>query len=205
MTDINLQKFFEENVEDGDPIYGSQCRCAVTLKDGLHLPCVILRKTAPTVDLALRRFEEERKGNGIFGKSKKAYRHIVQSFVTSGSIVNNYDIESVSVSPYSLPSEVMKNIKGESMMSWTAWVFEMSDGAVFSYGSTFLFDFFELPDGYNFKDVAKVHNHSYVNQSGEVISIFEDRESYIMKLEANNQSRVFRERPSFTCYFDQTP
>lgn len=202
MTNADLQKFFEENLEQDDSIFGPQCRCAVTLTDGLHLPCVILRKTASTVDLALRRFDEERKGKGVFGRSKKAYRQIVQHFVTSGSTVSSHEVQSVSESPYSLPYDMMKNIHGETMMSWTAWAFEMSDGAVFSYGSSFLFDFFELPDGYQFRDVAKVHNHSYVNDQGAIVSINEDREDYIKKRDANNQSRVFRERPYFTCYID---
>ena len=64
-------------------------------------------------------------------------------------------------------------------MSWTGWVFEMNDGALFSYGSTFLFHFFQLPTGYTFADVAKVHNHSYLDDSGKITGIRENREAWL--------------------------
>lgn len=205
MIDSSLLKFFEANSGLDDPIYGPQCRCAVTLTDGLYLPCVVLRKTAPTVDLALRRFDEEKQGKGIFGRSKKPYEQIVGHFVTSGSAIDSHHVQSVSQSPYAIPDDILKRIRGETMMSWTGWVFEMNDGAVFSYGSTFSFDFFDLPDGYSFGDITDVHNHSYVNADGGVVSINADREDYIDKRNANNQAQVYRERPYFICYADGGP
>lgn len=38
----------------GVPAY----RCAAHLKDGLYLPCVLLRASNPQIDLTLRRFAE---------------------------------------------------------------------------------------------------------------------------------------------------
>ena len=71
MNGNELLEYLEANADHDDPIYGPQCRRSVTLKDGLLLPCVILRRAKPTVDLALRRFDEEKQGKGIFGRSKK--------------------------------------------------------------------------------------------------------------------------------------
>lgn len=39
----------------------------------------------------------------------------------------------------------LKQIHGETVMSWTAFVVEMTDGRRFSYGSSFRFEFFDLP------------------------------------------------------------
>lgn len=142
---------------------------------------------------------------GFLADQKKSYQQIVRHFVTSGSSVDNHYIQSVDPSPFALPPEVMSQIEGETMMSWTGWVFEMTDGSVFSYGSTYSFDFFELPEGYNFRDVAKVHNHSYVNAEGNLVSIDEDRTGYIKKRNADDQARVYRERPYFICFVDSGP
>ncbi len=205
MNGTELLKYLEANADRDDPIYGPQCRCSVTLTDGLFLPCVVLRRAKPTVDLALRRFEEEKQGKGIFGRSKKPYQQIVRHFITSGSSVDNHYVQSIDPSPFALPSKIMSQIKGETMMSWTGWVFEMTDGSIFSYGSTFSYDFFELPEGYNFRNVAKVHNHSYVNAEGNLVSINEDRADYIEKRNADDQARVYRERPYFICIADSGP
>ena len=205
MVGYDLLKYLEANVDQDDPIYGPQCRCSVTLTDGLFLPCVILRRTTPTVDLALRRFDEEKQGRSIFRKSKKPYQRIVRHFVTSGSTIDCHHVQSIDQSPFALPAEIMSHIHGETMMSWTGWVFEMTDGAVFSYGSTFSFDFFELPDGYSFSNVTKVHNHSFVDSDGQVIPINKNQADYAGKRNADNQARVFRERPYFICYADGGP
>ena len=161
MNGNELLKYLEANADYDDPIFGPQCRCSVTLTDGLNLPCVILRRAKPTVDLALRRFEEEKQGKGFFRRSNKPYRQIVRHFITFGSLVDNHHVQSMEPSPFALPSKVMSEIRSETTMGWTGWVFEMTDGSNFSYGSTFSFDFFELPEGYNFGEIGNVHNHSY--------------------------------------------
>ncbi len=60
--------------------------------------------------------------------------------------------------------------------------------------------FFELPEGYNFQNVAKVHNHSYVSESGELIPI-----RGMKDFERNYKpSKVYRERPYFECFINLT-
>jgi len=43
-------------------------------------------------------------------------------------------------------------------MSWTAFVVEMKDGTRYSFGTSFCFEFFDLPEGYSYKDIAKIHS-----------------------------------------------
>ena len=78
-------------------------------------------------------------------------------------------------------------------MAWTGWVFEMNDGNLYSYGSTFLMEFFHLPDGYNFSDVRRVHNHSYVDAEGAIASYWE---------QPGRPAVLYRERPYFVCALD---
>lgn len=187
-----------------DDIYGSGYRCSADLIDGTHLPCVILRRPQPTTDLALKRFEQEKsKKRGIFGPKVDGYRKIVEHFVTMGNTVNAYDIKNVAPSRFAIPTSLLKKIEGETVMSWTGWVFEMSDGQKFNFGSTFLFEFFQLPDSYEFDDVIKIHNHSYLDDNGTIRSIKKDREKWL-QWTGNDEKRfpVFRERPFFTCYID---
>ena len=86
MNDI-IQQFIDEQPEVfPDETDGDGYRCSVTLKDGTFLPCVMLRESTAIVELAMRRFEEEREGRGLFGKpDMEAYRDIVRHFVTSGN------------------------------------------------------------------------------------------------------------------------
>lgn len=82
-----------------DAIYGDGSRCRAYLVDGTLVPCVMLRRAAPLTALALRRFEEERKGKGIF-RDNKGYEKIVASFVTAGNRLNSYDIAKVEPSRF---------------------------------------------------------------------------------------------------------
>ena len=83
-------------------------------------------------------------------------------------------------------------------MSWTAWVFRMRDGRAFSYGTSFLTEFFQLPDGYEFSDVEEVINHSFVDAEGNVTSL---RRAGIAPA-SYRSSLIFRERPFFACAVD---
>ncbi len=181
-----------------DSSYGDGYRCSAYLKDGLYLPCVIIRKNNTYIDLACRRFDEEKSGRSIFKNNKNGYRDIVKNFVAGGNRVNDYDIKSVEKSRFALPLSLLRKIEGETVMSWTGFVLEMTDGQLFSYGSTFLFEFFDLPEGYEFQDVAKVHNHSFVSDEGELINIRELSDFG----EQYKPPKVYRERPYFECYID---
>lgn len=158
------------------------------------------------VDHACKRFEEEKSGKSIINwGSKDGYREIVKSFVTKGNCVNDYDIETVEKSRFAIPFSLLNQIHGETSMAWTAFVLKMKDGNMFSYGTTFLFSFFDLPDGYNFQDVIEVHNHSFVSEEGKLIAIrghAENKFDFNPDRHNHKQSKIYRERPYFVCYID---
>jgi hypothetical protein len=161
----------------------------------------MLRKSEPLVKLAIRRFEEEKKGNGVFGLfgSHSAYERIVKSFVTSGNKVNDYNIDRIEPSRFAIPLELMRKIEGETTMAWTGFAFEMMDGKLFSYGTSFGMGFFDLPDGYRFEDVIAVHNHSYVSPTGKLSSLVQGMSAQPSDYDS---SLVLRERPYFVCHYD---
>ena len=63
-------------------------------------------------------------------------------------------------------------------MSWTQFVAVMKDGREFSFGTTYSTEFFNMPDGYTAKDVAKILPHE------------------------TRGDPTYRERPFFNCYLD---
>ncbi len=180
-----------------DSIYGRMYRGAARLKDGTVLPCLTLQSKTRLVELAKRRIAEELHGEGILDDDDP-YGRIVSSFVCGGNRVNDYDIDEVMPSRYAIPDELRQQIHGETFMSWTGWVFEMTDGQRFSYGSSYSFEYFNLPDGYGFDDVARVHNHSYVDASGELTSITQG----MLPPDGYDMDNVLRERVYFRCAID---
>jgi len=183
-----------------DSVYGSGVRCSAYLTDDTYLPCVIIRESEKIVDLAIKRFEEEKKGKGIFSKDEpEAYRKIVKNFLCSKSQVASYNIARLDESKFAFPKNLLDILEGETTMSWTGFVLEMNDGKIFQYGTSFLVEFFDLPDGYTFNDVSKLHNHSYINTDGVLkphsVPFFDIPEDY-------DRSKSYRERPYFVCYKD---
>lgn len=168
-----------------DSIYGPRYRCSVRLKDGTLLPCVVLQSKDRLVRLAKRRFSELADRDGLDS--------VLASFVAGGNRVNEYDIESATTSRFAMPLSLLRQIHGETSMAWTGWVFEMKDGCLFSYGSTFLMEFFQLPDGYEFTDVRRVHNHSYVDANGAIAPY---------RSQQGRPTVLYRERPFFVCALD---
>lgn len=194
-------KFLTDNVEPfQDNAYGFGYRAAVYLKDGTYLPCVIFRSSATIVKLAIRRFKEEKKGNGIFNQASGiGYYNIVKSFVTNGNRINVYDIERVEKSKYAFPLAIQKQITGETTMGWTGFAAKMKDGKIFGFGTTFTFEFFSMPEGYIVEDIVEIINHSYVLKSGELRS---HRQGPLTRPEEYQDAVVYRERPSFDCFID---
>jgi len=181
-------------------IYGEGYRCSAYLTDGTFPPCVMLRKSSPVVELAIRRFEQEKKGKGIFGsRNGNGYESIVKTFVPAENRLNHYDIARVAPSRFAIPLSLLKQIEGETTMAWTGFVFEMNDGKLFSYGTSFGVEFFCLPDGYGFDNVVAVHNHSYVSPTGVLGALAQGMESQPSEYDP---SLVLRERPYFVCYYD---
>jgi hypothetical protein len=180
-----LKNFLTSNIEPlSDQIYGSRYRAAVRLTDDTLLPCVVFQSRKSQVELALRRFDQHRDQND-------QYRMVVEVFAAGGSRINDYDIKAVEQSPFAWPTEILKTIHGETVMAWTAFVAEMTDGTMYSYGTSFHFEFFDLPDGYSYADIARIH-------SGMVYSQELGLRNFSMDLQKEIQP--YREKPFFTCY-----
>jgi hypothetical protein len=180
-----------------DSIYGPRYRCSLTLKDGTHLPCAILQSKAKLIELAKRRIKEEMSGKGKIG-GPDPYGLVLSSFVAGDNRVNAYDVASASFSKYAPPLALLQQVHGETTMGWTGWVFEMKDGKFFPFGSSYCMEFFHLPEGYSFDDVAKVHNHSFLSKDGALASL---QRGGLPPADCNRE-RLFRERAFFTCYID---
>ena len=178
-----------------DKIYGPRYRCTLTLRDGMVLPCAVVQSKQRLIDLAKRRIKEEMKGRGMLG-GPDPYGQIVSVFIAGGNRIADYEVAEATESKYATPHALLSQIHGETTMGWTGWVFRMKDGRRFSYGSSFSFEFFQLPDGYSFEDVAEVINHSFIDANGKVASLERG-----CLLPAGYRSD-FRERIFFTCAVD---
>ena len=141
--------------------------------------------------------KEEKRGTGVFSNSSDPYRDMLGHFVTKGNRVNAYDIKHPTASRFAIPLSVLKQIQGETIMSWTGFVLEMTDGREFAFGTPFLMAFFDLPGGYGFDNVKRVINHSYLGEDGRVRAIRDDIDTW-----RNSFSRcvVYREKPYFDCF-----
>jgi hypothetical protein len=180
-----LTNFLKNNIEPlTDQIYGNRYRAAARLIDDTYLPCVVFQSRKAQVDLALRRFDQLR-------NQDDQYRAVVEVFAAGGSRISDYEIKAVEPSPFAWPLEILATIHGETVMSWTAFVAEMKDGTKHSYGTSFRSEFFNLPHGYSYADIAKIH-------SGMVYSQELGLREFSMELQKEIQP--YREKPFFTCY-----
>jgi hypothetical protein len=98
------------------------------------------------------------------------------------------------VSPFAWPLELLKNIHGETTMGWTAFVAEMKDGTMYSYGTSYNFEFFDLPQGYSQSDIIKIH-------SGMIYSKDRGMEKFAMNL--LKETQVLKDKPFFACYLNE--
>ncbi len=194
-------KFLKDNIQPlDDNAYGLGYRASATLKDGTFLPCVIFRNPATLINLAIRRFKEEKSGKSIFSKSSGlGYRETVKSFVASGNCVNHYDIAKVDKSRFAFPLEIQKQIKGETSMSWTAFVAKFKDGRHLSFGTTWNWEFFDLPDDINAEDIVEIINHSYLLKTGEIVG---HRSSFDRVTQKDELETIYCDRQFFECYVD---
>ncbi|MDC7998466.1 hypothetical protein [Gilvibacter sediminis] len=192
-------KFLKENVE---PIYDEICgngyRASVYLKDGTYLPCVRFRNPDHKTNQAIKRLDEERKGKSIFSStSGHGYKEIVELFVTTGNRISEFDIARIELSPYAFSKEILSQIRGETSMGWTGFCAKMTDGKVFGFGTSFSFDFFQMPDGYTAKDVIEIINHSYYAKDG---TIKKHKIGSTMQRADYNAELINLSRPFFDCY-----
>lgn len=200
MNEKDISAFLKNTIEPlENDSFGKGYRASVQLVDGLFLPCVVFRNPNDTVELAARRFKEEQSGHGIFRNIANGYKEVVKSFVTKGNRINVYDIASVEESKFAFPTSVMKQIRGETTMSWTGFAAKMKDGKYLGFGTRFSFEFFHMPDNYSVNDIVEIINHSYVLKNGELHS----HEIAFNKHPDNYKDAVvFRERPFFECFID---
>jgi hypothetical protein len=200
-TPAAVDKRFQQIVSKIEPIpdsiYGPRYRCSLTLKDGTEIPCAVLQSKAKLIELAKHRIKEEMSGHGKIA-GPDPYGQILSSFVARGNCVNDYDVASVAPSRHAIPLSLLNEIHGETTMAWTGWVFEMKDGRHFAYGSSFSTEFFDLPERYDFGDVVKVHNHSFLSPDEKLVSLEQGS-----RLPSNYfPEKIFRERIFFTCYIE---
>lgn len=187
MNEIEVINFLKAKVEPlNDRVYGNRYRVSVYLTDGTYLPCVIFQSKKTQIDLAIKRFSD-------LNKLPEQYRNVVASFAAGGARLASYDIKNVEVSPFAWPLSVLKNIHGETTMAWTAFVVEMNDGKLFSYGTSFRMEFFDLPTSYNFTDIKEIH-------SGMVYLENEGMQTFTMERSA--RTHYLHDKPYFTCYLD---
>ncbi|MBP6424747.1 MAG: hypothetical protein KA278_03395 [Flavobacterium sp.] len=202
MTTEEIVKFLKSEIEPlEDQNIGLGYRASVYLKDGTYLPAVIFRNPKLKIDQAIKRFEQEKSGNGIinWGKDKDAFREVVKLFVTRGNKINDYDIEKVEKSPFAFPIEILKTIKGETTMAWTGFVVKMNDGKIFGFGTSYLMEFFQIPNGYKATDIQEIINHSYISKTGDLKS---HKVPFFQRPDDYDEKVIHRERPYFECYIE---
>jgi hypothetical protein len=200
LLEKDIATFLHENIHPLDNnIFGPGYRASAYLKDGTFLPCVLFRRSKPIIDLAIKRFEEEKSGKSIFSKSSGlGYREIVKTFVTKGNCLNHYDIGKVQKSCCAFPIDIQKQIRGETSMSWTAFVAKFKDGRLLGFGTTFNWEFFDLPDGYDPDDIVEIINHSYLLKTGEVVG----HRSFNRVERRDDLEKIHGDRQFFECFLD---
>lgn len=167
-----------------DSAFGPRYRASVRLTDRTALACVVFQSARRYVELARLRFDEARRTPDAMGD-------VVRAFVASGSTVSSNDIASVASSPFALDIALLQQIRGETSMGWTGFDAVLRDGRRLTMGTTFSFDFFELPLGCTADDVVKIEQLGHPLAPG--------LPPYIPRPESG---RVYRELPFFTCYID---
>lgn len=188
MTSADIVQFLRAQVEPiPDEIYGNRYRAAAHLKDGTYLPCVVFQSRRHKVNLACRRFADVQ-------NDTQQYSSVVGNFVSQGSYVADWAIDRVELSPFAWPISLLRIIKGETTMGWTAFVVEMEDGIRFSNGTQFNFEFFALPDGYQHSNIRMIHSGMAQTNDGRTIPF---------SFSEHSNTQVLRERQHFTCFLDE--
>ncbi len=184
-----------------DPTYGDGYRCSTILKDGTELPCVIIRRNDRLIDSVIKSIEAERRGRMDPTGGIDPQREFVKALATGGNRLSFHEIDSIRPSRFAIPLPILEQIEGETVMAWTGFVLEMADSALFTYGSSYNFAFFDIPGGYQFSDVVTVHNHAFVDRSGRLVDMRADPEN--TNLDYDEDVPVFRERSFFECFVDR--
>jgi len=187
-----------------DPTFGEGARCSVYLKDGTYLPCVLLRDWQKAVSLFMARLDQEGSGRAVLAEIKDiAEQSLVRFFITNQNIVKLSDIASIEVSPYAIPHSFLRELDLNSdnkllPKNTLSFVLEMNDDQLFLYENRALNqEFYDLPSGYSFSDVKKVHKSAYKHPDGLVRRVpitYKDEQIKFMPEES------FTQKPFFVCY-----
>lgn len=182
MLQDHIVRYLLDSVEPIVDMTGAKAyRCAVTLKDGLYLPCVVMRNADHQLEQALDALRDARR-EGITDSSSghtfEQYLALLRKHVLGGNRVSWHHIASIDASPFAIPMEKIREIRTEPNMTWIAFSATMDDGHEFSFGTPFATEFFEMPDGY---------------KAAQIVSINPLRD---------RQSHFFREKPYFECFLD---
>ena len=190
MEEAEIISFLKKNIEPiENDVFGKRYRASVTLKGNLVIPCVEFLDKEKYVNQFIKRFDQKCENNTC--------KEIVCSFLTEKNVINPKEIIQIDQSRNAVPLSILNKIRGETIMSWTGFVLKMKDGKCFNYGTSFATDFFELPDEYEFSDIAEVVNHSYVDKDGE---IHDWRKTWKSAFEKSDSLNIFRELNYFECY-----
>lgn len=52
--------------------------------------------------------------------------------------------------------KIQKQIQGETSMAWTAFVARFKDGRLLSFGTTWNWEYFDLPEGYHSENIDEI-------------------------------------------------
>jgi hypothetical protein len=186
--EAKIAKFLIANVEPWDESsFGRYYRAAAYLRDETYLPCVLFGNPTKIIDLAIRRFPET-------ANDEYQHRLVAGSFVARRATVPIYDVMRIELSPFAWPESTLRQIHGETTMGWTSFTAKMKDGKIFAFGTTFNFQFFDLPKGYTYDDIAEIHSGMVVNENGVEEPFSQDW-----------SRQCFRDKPFFYCYTDCLP
>jgi hypothetical protein len=180
MNAKEIADFVRRNIEPLPALhpYGERYRVSGILRDGTALPCIVVESASKRIDLALRRFKETKPPV----ESRESYLAVVRNFVAVGNRLNDYDLRELSISPHAIPLARLREINGETTMGWTEFTAIMSDGRPFLFGTRFLTEFFDMPQGYSAQNISRIIPAVEGKPSGE--------------------QPIYREKPFFTCYID---
>jgi len=180
-------------------MYGPGYRAAVTLVDGTYLPCAIFYNADKVVAHAIGRFKEVQSNKALYSKASGFdYEAVVKTYIAGGNKLKKYSIAAIEKSRFALPVNVLKLIRGETSMGWTAFVAKFKDGRSLGFGTSWNVEFFDLPEDYNADDIVDIVNNSYQLNTGEIVGHRElNRPAKKEELASIKTDRLF-----FECYLD---
>ncbi|MBP7864140.1 hypothetical protein KA183_20815 [bacterium] len=192
MDDQQISDYLISNLKPWeDSVFGTTYRAAGRLRDGQYLPCIMFGNPKAYLSLAEKRlFDKELR------RDEYQFEQVLRTFLVGRSQVNVSDVASVEPSLNAWSEEIIGEIRGETTMGFTFFTAVMKDKKVFSFATSYHFNFFDMPDGYGPCDIAEIHSGMIVAQDGE-----EKPFSY----EEAQKITLYREKPFFYCFNNFLP